>query len=97
MMLLVVNMAMPLGVLALAGFSGEWKTHLIGVVFGMFVGVVLLGLFRQSINARRANGRFADWRISTTTMSVVLTIAAWVLGAINLFIVCWEISRRFTE
>jgi hypothetical protein len=90
-------MIVPIALLLLYGLSGELLAHAIGVVFGMFVSVVLLGLFRQSLNLRRANGRFADWRIASTSFATMIAVTAWILGAVNLFVVCWEISRWFTE
>jgi hypothetical protein len=94
---LVANLLVPLGVLEVFGLQGEIGAHSVGVVFGMFVGVVLLGLFRQSLNRRRANGRFADWRISSSRFASFVSGTAWLLGAVNLFIVCYELSRGFTE
>jgi len=80
----------------LFGLTGDKSQHIVGVVFGMFSSVILLGLFRQALNKRRGDGRFADWRISSTTLSTLVSISAWVLGAVNLFVVCLEYSRKFT-
>jgi hypothetical protein len=94
---LVANLLVPGGILGVLGFEGEPIGHAVGVFFGMFVAVVLLGFFRQSLNKRRASGRFADWRISSSGFAASTTTIAWTLGAINLFIVCYELSRGFTE
>ena len=96
MVFLFINFLVPVVTLALFGLTGDKSQHIIGVVFGMFTSVVLLGLFRQSLNKRRGDGRFADWRISSTTLSTLVSISAWVLGAVNLFVVCLEVSRSFT-
>jgi hypothetical protein len=96
MVILLINALVPLSTLALFGFTGDETQHVVGVVFGMFASVILLGLFRQSLNKRRGDGRFADWRISSTTLSTFVSISAWVLGAVNLFVVCLEVSRSFT-
>jgi hypothetical protein len=96
MVFLFLNFLVPLVTLLLFGLTGEEPQHLVGVVFGMFSSVILLGLFRQSLNKRRGDGRFADWRISSTTLSTFVSITAWVLGAVNLFVVCLEFSRNFT-
>ncbi len=96
MVILFVNALVPLVTLVFFGFMGNEIQHVVGVVFGMFSSVILLGLFRQSLNKRRGDGRFADWRISSTTLSTVVSMSAWVLGAINLFVVCLEVSRNFT-
>lgn len=96
MVFLLLNFLVPLATIAKYGFTSDVPQHLLGVIFGMFTSVVLLGLFRQSLNNRRGDGRFADWRISSTTMSTFVSVAAWLLGAVNLFVVCLEVSRRFT-
>jgi hypothetical protein len=96
MVFLILNLLVPVTTIAAFGFSSEVPQHLLGVMFGMFVSVVLLGLFRQALNKRRGDGRFTDWRISSTTLSTLVSISAWMLGAVNLFVVCLEISRRFT-
>ena len=96
MVLLFMNFLVPVATLALFGLTGDKSQHIIGVVFGMFTSVVFLGLFRQSLNKRRGDGRFADWRISSTTLSTLVSLSAWVLGAVNLFVVCLEYSRKFT-
>lgn len=96
MVFLFLNFLVPVTTLALFGLTGNKTQHIFGVVFGMFTSVILLGLFRQSLNKRRGDGRFADWRISSTMLSTLVSISAWVLGAVNLFIVCLEYSRKFT-
>jgi hypothetical protein len=96
MVFLFLNFLVPVATLALFGFASDVPQHAAGVVFGMFTSVILLGLFRQSLNKRRGDGRFADWRISSTTLSTLVSVSAWVLGAVNLFVVCLEYSRKFT-
>ena len=96
MVTLLINAFVPLSTLVLFGFTGDETQHVVGVIFGMFSSVILLGLFRQSLNKRRGDGRFADWRISSTTLATFVSIFAWVLGAVNLFVVCLEVSRSFT-
>ena len=96
MVFLILNFLVPVSTLALFGFTGNKSEHIVGVAFGMFSSVILLGLFRQALNKRRGDGRFADWRISSTTLSTLVSVSAWVLGAVNLFVVCLEYSRKFT-
>ena len=96
MVILFLNFLVPFATLAMFGFTGDEPKHVVGVVFGMFFSVILLGLFRQSLNKRRGDGRFADWRISATTLSTLVSMSAWLLGAVNLFAVCLEFSRNFT-
>jgi hypothetical protein len=96
MVFLILNFLVPVATIALFGFTGDKSQHIVGVAFGMFSSVILLGLFRQSLNKRRGDGRFTDWRISSTTLSTLVSVSAWVLGAVNLFVVCLEYSRKFT-
>lgn len=96
MAFLVVNCLVPIASLFLYGFRGDMGRHAIGVLFGMFVSVILLGVFRQSLNKRRGDGRFSDWRVSSTKLSTVVSLVAWLSGMINLFVVCLEYSRGFT-
>lgn len=96
MAILVINSLIPFVILGMFGFTSDVAEHIAGVVFGMFASVILLGLYRQSLNKRRGDGRFTDWRFSATTLSTLFTATAWVLGAVNLFVVCLEYSRRFT-
>ena len=96
MVILFLNFLVPLATLAVFGFTGDEPQHVVGVVFGMFSSVILLGLFRQALNRRRGDGRFADWRISATTLSTLVSMSAWLLGAVNLFAVCLEFSRNYT-
>ena len=96
MAILFLNSLIPLVILVMFGFANGVVEHIVGVVFGMFVSMILLGLYRQSLNTRRGDGRFTDWRFSATTLSTLFTVTAWVLGAVNLFVVCLEYSRNFT-
>jgi hypothetical protein len=96
MAILFLNSLIPFVILVMFGFANDVVEHIVGVVFGMFVSMILLGLYRQSLNTRRGDGRFTDWRFSATTLSTLFTVTAWVLGAVNLFIVCLEYSRNFT-
>lgn len=96
MAILFLNSLIPFVILVMFGFANDVVEHIVGVVFGMFVSMILLGLYRQSLNTRRGDGRFTDWRFSATTLSTLFTVTAWVLGAVNLFVVCLEYSRNFT-
>jgi len=96
MAILFLNSLIPFVILVMFGFANDVVEHIVGVVFGMFVSMILLGFYRQSLNTRRGDGRFTDWRFSATTLSTLFTVTAWVLGAVNLFVVCLEYSRNFT-
>ena len=91
---MAVNALFSLGLLLI--FSDSIIGSVLGVVFGMFGSVILLGIFRQQINLARADGKFMDWRISSNSVATVMAVAAWLAGAGNLFLLCYEFSRSFT-
>ncbi len=66
------------------------------VVVGMFVGVAVLGFTRLEINRRISSGRYADWSISATRVASALFVAGWGLGALSMWRLAIEFSRRFT-
>jgi hypothetical protein len=92
---MAVNALFSLGLLLI--FSDSITQSVLGVVFGMFGSVTLLGIFRQQINLARADGKFMDWRISSNSVATVMAVAAWLAGAGSLFLLCYEFSRNFTS
>ena len=91
---MTVNALLSLGTLTI--LPNLTIVRLAGAVFGMFGSVILLGIFRQQINLARADGKFKDWRISSNSVATVMTFAAWLAGAGNLFLICYELTRSFT-
>ncbi len=79
--------------LFLSGLRGHVFVNILGVIVGMFIGLILMGLFRQKINARQASGRFGDWSISSVRLGTAVSAAGWLLGLANLIVVAREISR----
>jgi hypothetical protein len=63
----------------------------------MFVSVALLGWFRQRLALSKSDGRFLDWRLSSSHVMTSVTTFSWIAGAANLFVICYELSRRFTS
>lgn len=92
---MVMNALFSLGLLL--SFSDSSIGDVLGVVFGMFGSVILLGVFRQQINLVRADGKFMDWRVSSNSVATGVTVVAWLAGAGTLFLLCYEISRNFTN
>ena len=90
---MVVNALFSLGLLL--SFSDS-RIRALVVLLGMFGSVILLGVFRQSINLVRADGKFMDWRFSSNSVATVFTLAAWLAGVGSLFFLCYEISRNYT-
>ena len=90
---MAVNALLSLGLLL--SFS-DLRIRALVVLLGMFGSVILLGVFRQSINLARADGKFMDWRFSSNSVATVFTLAAWLAGVGSLFFLCYEISRNYT-
>lgn len=66
------------------------------VVVGMFVGVAVLGFTRLEINRRISGGRYADWSIPAARVATALFVAGWAIGALSMWRLAIEFSRRFT-
>jgi len=69
----------------------------VGILLGMFVGVVLLGLTRLDINSKRStSGRFADWRIPAVRVASVVFGVGWFGGLLALWRFAIDLSRLVT-
>ncbi len=95
--LAVVNAMATVLLIALAGIQKADLFHVVGAALGMFISVALLGLFRQRLALSRSDGRFLDWRMSSSRVMASVTTFAWIAGAANLFVICYELSRTFTS
>lgn len=93
----VVNTLAALVLIALAGTEKADLRHYFGTALGMFVSVALIGWFRQRLAISKSDGRFLDWRVSSSRVMTSVTTFAWIAGAANLFVICYELSRRFTS
>jgi hypothetical protein len=94
-MLAVVN---AVAVVIAHGFDGGELGEAVrwgAAIFGMFVAVGVLGLFRRTINARQSDGRFADWRVSSSAIVTWSTAIAWFAGLVHLFLACYVLTRSF--
>lgn len=69
--------------------------HLLGALLGMFVSIILLGIFRQSLNSRRASGSFSEWAgpIESTKAMWIIILVSWGLGTWHLWLAMYEILR----
>jgi len=70
-------------------------SHFLGAAIGMFMSVVVLGHFRQSLNGRRSSGAFSEWGgpIESTKMMWGLVLISWVGGTWHLWIAMYEVLR----
>ena len=66
------------------------------VLVGMFVGVIVLGFTRLTINKRVSSGRYADWSVPAARVATALFVAGWAVGALSMWRLAIEFSRRFT-
>ena len=66
------------------------------VLLGMFAGVIVLGFTRLEINKRVSSGRYADWSFPATRVATALFVAGWTVGALSMWRLAIEFSRRFT-
>lgn len=95
--LAAANMLATVALIALAGTEKADLRHYFGTTLGMFVSVALIGWFRQRLAISKSDGRFLDWRVSSSRVMTSVTTFAWIAGAANLFVICYELSRRFTS
>jgi len=92
-----VNALVAVVLFSVAGTEKADLRHYLGTTLGMFVSIALIGWFRQRLALSRSDGRFLDWRISSSRLMTCVTVLAWIAGAANLFVICYELSRRFTS
>jgi uncharacterized protein YPO0396 len=93
----IVNALAALVLIALAGTEKADLRHYFGTALGMFFSVALIGWFRQRLAISKSDGRFLDWRVSSSRVMTSVTTVAWIAGAANLFVICYELSRSFTS
>lgn len=69
--------------------------HFLGAALGMFVSVVVLGMFRLSLNRRRASGAFSEWGgpVESSKFMWTLVLASWGIGTWHLWLAMYEILR----
>lgn len=91
-----INLLASTACLWWGGVSEASESHFGGFALGMFGSVLLLGWFRYRVNRARGSGSFRDWRVSSLGLASALTSLSWLVGAGNLFIICYEVSRFFT-
>ena len=87
LLLMALVFALMAGVLENAGFS------LVGFLTGSVLGTANLAAFLVVDTKRRAGKKFADWPISAKTITKVLTLASWAVGAWNIFFWALEWTR----
>lgn len=73
----------------------DLAAHFLGAALGMFISVVVLGHFRQSLNSRRSSGAFSEWGgpVESTKVMWGLVLVSWVVGTWHLWIAMYEVLR----
>ena len=79
-------------VVVLTRLSGEMFNYLAGGL-GLFVSVVFLGLARGKESQLQATGRFSDWRVSSSKLTLFVFLATWGVGVANVFFIAKEWTR----
>lgn len=87
--------ALAAGIVPLTFWLGP-RSRAGAVLVGMFLGVVVLGFTRLTINKRVSSGRYADWSVPATRVATALFVAGWTVGALSMWRLAIEFSRRFT-
>ena len=79
-------------VVVLTWRGGEMFNYLAGGL-GLFVSVVFLGLARGKESQLQATGRFSDWRVSSSKITLFVFLATWGVGVANVFFIAKEWTR----
>jgi uncharacterized membrane protein YphA (DoxX/SURF4 family) len=79
-------------VVALTLLGGEMFNYVAGGL-GLFVSVVFLGLARGKESQLQATGRFSDWRVSSSKLTLFVFLATWGVGVANVFFIALESTR----
>ena len=72
--------------------GGQMMNYVAGFV-GLFGSVILLGLARSKEARLRASGRFSEWRVRSSTVTMVVFLSTWLFGIANVFFVAKEWTR----
>jgi len=92
-LIVLINTLVSIYLYIIGGFDGHVKTHAAGLLLGMFLGIILLGLFRQDFNKKQSSGLLADWQFSSSKIVNVLSVASWLAGLANAHAVAKSIAR----
>lgn len=74
-------------------------TSILGLLLGLFGCTILFGFYRFMVNQQYAANTFAEWNfpLSRGRLAQVITIIGWAAGAINCYLISYEIARNFVE
>jgi hypothetical protein len=68
-----------------------------GFFIGLFVCTLLLGLLLSLVNKQEEAGTSSDWNIpfSKITIAKWLTATGWLTGAVNCYLISYDLARNF--
>lgn len=71
----------------------------LGAVFGLFGCTILFGFYRFMVNQQYAANTFSEWNfpLSRGRLAQIVTMIGWAAGAVNCYLIAYEIARNFVE
>jgi hypothetical protein len=66
-----------------------------GALFGLFGCTIIFGIYRFIVDQQHEANNFSEWNfpISRGRMAQVFTVIGWTAGAINCYLISYEIAR----
>jgi hypothetical protein len=74
-------------------------TSVIGGLLGLFGCTITFGFYRFMVNQQYAANSFSEWNfpVSRGRMAQVATIVGWTAGAVNCYLISYEVARNFVD
>lgn len=71
----------------------------LGALLGLFGCTVTFGFYRFMVNQQYAANKFSEWNfpVSRGRMAQIATMIGWAAGAVNCYLISYEIARNFIE
>ena len=68
---------------------------IIGALFGLFGCTIIFGVYRFIVDQQHEANSFSEWNfpVSRGRMAQVFTVIGWTAGAINCYLISYEIAR----
>ena len=71
----------------------------IGGLTGLFGCTITIGLYRFMVDQQSAANTFSEWNfpLSRGRLAQIATIVGWLAGAVNCYLISYEVAREFVE
>jgi len=71
----------------------------IGGLLGLFGCTIAFGFYRFMVNQQYAANSFSEWNfpVSRGRMAQIATIVGWTAGAVNCYLISYEVARNFVD